>query len=536
MYSILIVDDERNIREGISRNIQWETLGFKLVGSCENGIEALDYVEKYQPDVVLTDICMPFMDGIALSENIMAMKPDTKVIVLTGHDKFEYVQKAIKLKISDFILKPIMPKELVELLKKIKEELDEEKQQIESVQLLKQQLLESLPLRRERFLNRWIRNTLSSEEILQKLKTLEIKLNVEKSFSVVAVVEIKKCELDKMTFDMREIVYRGALNACTSTAVKIDQSVVFENYNERIVMIFSDENVERLIETVDLAALKVVETVRRHLKTEVVIGIGNIVDKCDGIKASYRSAKDAMDYHMINNNSVIKIDDMVMKSEKKISKIGSSKLTKMIRSGNIKELNRATDIFFDEVKKSCSDIRELYVYVQNNITSILILLEEQDINYSDIIKSDRNPLLEVYEFNSLDDLQEWYKALILKVVGYIRSYHSNFQKKQALIAKDIINEQYSDPTLSLKKICGELHISSSYFSSLFKDAFNMTFIECLTSVRVEKAKELMINSEMRSYEIAELVGYNDPHYFSVIFKKNVGQSPTEFRSKKGVSQ
>jgi two-component system response regulator YesN len=174
MYKILIADDEANVREGIRDNLNWSELGFEVVGDFENGREVIQAAAQLQPDVVLTDINMPFVDGLEVSRYLFEHFPRTKVIILTGYDEFEYAQQALKLKVHDYILKPNTANELRQILTRLKAELDEEATQTENLSNLKQRLKESLPLVRERFLNQLTAGSVREGELEDKLSYLEL--------------------------------------------------------------------------------------------------------------------------------------------------------------------------------------------------------------------------------------------------------------------------------------------------------------------------------------------------------------------------
>ena len=152
LYKVLIVDDEEEIRHGIIKKIDWEKYGFTVVGDAENGKDAIDKVEKFQPDIIMTDIKMPFMDGLELGEYVYKESPSTKIIIFSGSDDLEYAHKAIKINVVEYVLKPINSIELIEVLKKLKNTMDEEYNEKKNFEKLNKYYLESLPIMKEKFL------------------------------------------------------------------------------------------------------------------------------------------------------------------------------------------------------------------------------------------------------------------------------------------------------------------------------------------------------------------------------------------------
>ena len=195
LYRIILVDDEEEVRKGIIRKIDWETLGFQVVGDAENGQDALEKIEQLEPDVVMTDIRMPYMDGLTLTSWIRQKYPSVKVLIFSGFDDFEYAQQAIKLNVTEYILKPVNVEELTQILNRVRENLDQEIEQRRDVDRLRESYLNSLPILRELFLNDMVRGNMPAEDIRQKLEEYKIDiLGAEKWLTAVINVENETAE------------------------------------------------------------------------------------------------------------------------------------------------------------------------------------------------------------------------------------------------------------------------------------------------------------------------------------------------------
>ena len=189
-YRILLVDDEEEVRKGILRKMDWEKLGFQVAGDAENGEEALEKIEQLKPDVVMTDIRMPYMDGLTLTSRIRQKYPSMKVLIFSGYDDFEYAQQAIKLNVTEYILKPVNVEELTEILNRVRENLDEEIEQRRDINLLRERYRSSLPIIREIFLNDLVRGNVDEEEVKPKLEEYGVNiLNARKLIAAVISVE-----------------------------------------------------------------------------------------------------------------------------------------------------------------------------------------------------------------------------------------------------------------------------------------------------------------------------------------------------------
>ena len=179
MYKIILVDDEEEVRRGVLNKIQWNKYGFEIVGEAENGKEALEIVEKNTPDIVITDIKMPFMDGMKLTQILYERFPTIKTIILTGFDEFEYAKTAIKLNVIEYVLKPVSSEDIIELLINVKEKLDREFEEKKNIKLLKESYIKSLPILREKFLSSIIRGNINIDEIKEKEKKYNVNLKGE---------------------------------------------------------------------------------------------------------------------------------------------------------------------------------------------------------------------------------------------------------------------------------------------------------------------------------------------------------------------
>ncbi|MBW7457206.1 response regulator, partial [Paenibacillus sepulcri] len=168
MYKVILVDDEAVVRHGLKHTIDWARHGFELIGDYPNGREAWEAVEEHKPDLIISDICMPFMDGLELAGAVASTYPYIKMIILTGFDEFQYAQQAIRLKVSDFVLKPITAQEIRDLLDKARNEMDDERKRLEDLGRLQAQLTQSLPLLKERFLERLVISGLEETEIAER--------------------------------------------------------------------------------------------------------------------------------------------------------------------------------------------------------------------------------------------------------------------------------------------------------------------------------------------------------------------------------
>jgi len=533
MYKILIVDDEPVVRNGIKNTIDWNGAGFEFVGDCEDGREAMKMVDALQPDVVLTDIYMPFVDGLELARYISEKYPHIKVIILTGYDDFEYAQQAVKLKVYDFLLKPITANELRKILEKVKNDLDTEVKKAEELKKLKLQLRESMPLLRERFLERLVLGQLRTGELEEKLNLFGI--NFEGSEFITLAVDIDEYgKLGKMQQEAEdELLLFAVFNISEEIVTRERSGIVFQNRNNNIVIILSGRNSLSVKETAIRLADEIRQAVENFLGFTVTIGIGVVCSSLMDLNHSYKGSLSALDYRFVlGKNKVINITDMEHNdTEFSLHKMQwEKKITSLLKVGTSKEIDEAVETVIKNLKDSLMPVRRCYIYIQQIITSIINTIDELGIDENEVFEG-KNPFMEVYRFKTLDEMDLWLKKICMKSAKAIVDKRSDYSKVQVERAIEFIKQNYNDAGISLNSVCKHLFISVSYFSLIFKNNTGKTFIEYLTSIRIEKAMELLKTTNLRSYEISKRVGYDDPHYFSSIFKKETGMSPTEYREK-----
>ena len=533
MYKILVVDDEAVVREGIRDNIEWDELGFSLAGVCENGSEAMEAVDRAQPEVVLTDICMPFVDGLELTRYISGKYPSIKVIILTGFDEFEYAQQAVRLKAYDFILKPITASELRDKLRKLKEDLDAEKQKLEDIGKLRLQVVESLPLLRERFLNRMVSGNLSEAD-KNKLDFFNISFTGDNF--VAAVIDVEDYgdfATDHPDTD-DELLLFAVFNISEEIVSRYEGGLVFQNPNEKSIAVLSGDARDVLRDKAVCIFEELRQTLEKYLKITVSIGIGNVCTGIKEIKTSYKRAVSALDYRfLLGKNRVIYIGDMEDSMDKRPSynTEWEKKLILGIKTGTTEEIGDIVGRIIQSLKESNVSLDNYYILMQHLIISIIDSLSEAGVNVGELLKEKVNPLTDIYRMKTLADVEVWLKDFCNRASGYITSRRDNYSMVQAIKAEEYIKENYMDQDLSLNSLCKHLLMSVSYFSMVFKNHTGETFIEYLTRVRMEKAVELLKTTDLKSYEVADRVGYADPHYFGLIFKKATGMTPIECRER-----
>jgi len=537
MYKVLLVDDERLTREAISQNVPWNNIGFALIGTAENGKEAVALVEKEQPDLVLTDICMPVMDGIALSGYLYEHYPETKVIIISGYDDFEYAKQAIKYGVSNYILKPITSSELVEELEKTRLKIEQSQKKKSEFEAIRHRFAKSVPTLRSHFLTRLIEGNYLKNDIDAQMNQLEISLRGRYQAVVMLEVEDSTAFFVLYPTAADELIKFAVANIAEEIAAEIHDIVFFENELNGSHFIAAADSREALSGLIESICRKMITAIWDYVQTKVCALIGEVVQGPENWKQSYRSALDAREYKFLFKGHDLIFGVNVIKpkgNETPELTHKTEKLVLMIKLNQIEEIKIETAAIFLRLRESGREKKELLVIIQNLIMEILIGLED---HLPETVKGDGKTafIMQVMESRHLSDIEAQFLEYCIGLSEEIAGKREDPSEKQAIRAMDYIEKNYMNEDMSLNMVCEYLCVSTSYFSAIFKNYTGETFIEALTRVRIDKAKDLLESSDMKNYEVAMAVGYRDPHYFSSIFKKRVKMTPTEYarRLKRG---
>lgn len=533
MYRILFVDDEQEVRQGIISRINWEKYGFQIMGQAENGKDALEIIERDVPDIVITDIKMPLMDGMELTLTLYENYPTVKIIILTGFDEFKYAQQSIKYGVSEYILKPVLPKDMEDLLSKLKVNMDEEVAKKEDIKMLKAHYVESLPILKDNFFNQLITRKIETKKIENKIK--KYSLNLKGSSFVCAVISLDVATLKGSNFNEEDIDIAkfAILNISNEIILKHGAGEVFFNSDLIAVILCLDEYYEKVSARKSFLILEEIrQNIEKYMKFQVTIGMGEVLENLSQIPRSFLSANKALDYRLlVGNNRVIYIQDV--EPQKKDTIVFDEQKERLLNTslkfGTEKEVVGAINELFNEFSNVKASFKEYQMYLIELIAAILKVSKSMELDLSDVLGEKLNLFEEAYKFNSLTQAKEWITSICLLLTKSIVSKRQNTCKLLLQKAMLYINENYGDPNMSINMVSNHLHISPSYMSLIFKKETGATFSDYIVGVRLEAAKEFLKNTNLKTAEIAEKIGYSDPHYFSYFFKKNFGMSPREYR-------
>ena len=535
LYSIILVDDEEEVRKSIIKQIDWESAGFKVVGDAENGEDALEKIEVLEPDVVLTDIRMPYMDGLTLAEKIRQRYPSMKVVIFSGYDDFEYAQKAIKLNVTEYILKPVNVEELTSILKRIKSNLDEEIEEKRNVSRLRENYRKSLPIIREQFFNDMVHRRLSDDLIESKLREYDIPITGARKWVIAAVDVEKSDDRSKKTLSLHEEEELIPISVMQIVREKLKSYCRFSLFQSTaeaemvVIAALDDDNTTTGL--IDVLG-DICKEAKRILEVPVTIGIGHSVTGLSKIAGSYQSAVEALGYKAVVGSGItIYINDMepVGSGKLEFDNADESDFISAVKFGPDEKIEAVTTRISGKLESAKVHYRQQQVYVFGVLNTIIQMIQQYDLNLEEILGGELEYLSVIDKLQKREEFGDWLLKTAHKMNQAINQERDITTRQVIQQAKQYIMDNYQNPDLSVEMICRHLHMSPAYFSTMFKKETGQAYIAYLTEIRLNKAVELLNKTDDKTYVIASKVGYQEQNYFSYVFKKKFGVSPTKFR-------
>jgi two-component system response regulator YesN len=525
MYSVFLVEDEVVVREGIRNSIPWEETPYTLAGEAPDGEMALSIIKDVKPDILVTDIRMPFMDGLALARIVKKTQPWVKIIILSGHDEFQYAKEAISIGVEEYLLKPVSAQDMIDALGKVAQRIEDEKRKLDSMESLKQQVQSTADMMREQWLSDLVTGFVNTGDSLEKARELGIDL-ISHSY-VVAIVEITSHEED-----FRELAKAKRL-VLAHIALRSDV-IAFSHGVDKLVLIVKSGGQETLEESVYTIAQGIKFETERNTLCSVSVAIGASSERIGGIPHSYADALRALKYLMATGRrAIIGINDIQTVDARELARLGSDPVADKLRYATRDDIDCLVSQYLDMLGDKSSKSNFIGYYI---LYDIVVAASAIIGDLSGDIRSVFPSGIQQERIAEIAASRELFSAEIRRIIGAVVSlreaksagkYGGMIQK-----AKRYIDANFADPDISLHSVASFVNVSPNHFSAIFSQESGESFIEYLTCVRLNRAKQLLSSTQMKSADIAYEVGFNDPHYFSFIFKKNVGTSPRDWRAEK----
>lgn len=539
MLKVFLVEDEVVVREGFKKNINWQEHGLSFVGEANDGELAYPLIQELRPDIIITDIKMPFMDGLQLSRLVKKEMPAVKIIILSGYDEFEYAKEAIEIGVTEYLLKPISSAQIIETVLRVKQIIEQEQGQKVYLERFHKEMLEYEKLERKQFFKELVSKRLSVSELLDKGG----RLGMELSAPSYAIVLFQLCPGSDKSDEYIEEVINLEYKLEAQFALE-GQAVLFERDLEGFAVLAKGSGKEP-VEAVTQRCLDILRsTLGQSADVSYFAAVSVPVQRLAELSPAFEEVRRAFVYRYIPGRKEIfctqqprdlpLAQDMdISLTTLDISKFGKKVLERFLRSGAKEDaLHFVTDYFNSIGQNHMHSILFRQYIAMDAIFTVIAFVEELGSNKTAFVERCGDLVNTAEVLASVEGTRDYLtrfftEALELRELSASQKYSVLLQS-----AQQYISENYSSDEISLNQVAATVNISPSHFSTIFSQETGSTFIEYLTGVRMEKAKELLRCSGMKTSEIGYAVGYRDPHYFSYLFKKRQGCTPKEFRSGK----
>lgn len=526
-YTVLLVDDEEEVLQVIRKKINWEGLGFSVIGYADNGVKALEMVEEFQPDVVMTDIKMPYMDGMELSKRIKTEFPATKILIFTGFDEFEYAKEAIHLEVEEYILKPVNSVELTNVFTQMKIKLDQEISEKRSTQILKKYYAESLPFLKTNFYSTLIEGKIQGKEVEKYLADYQITFTGP--YYCCLVVHTSSTQVAE---GMNPVLLAMSVQKQAKERLGERWKAKCFSYLGNTVMIAQLEDENEISELTDECD-RFCKYARRIIGAVVTVGVGWVCSDILELSSSYSSAREAVSYRALYGTCrAINIKEIAPQETGEAtipSDAGISNLFKMIRLSPKEDIMKEANQYMNRVFPPSKSLQQHHIAVMELVSVLYRFAASNDIS-TDVFSGDMGELYGKLTEMAPDVLRKWFVDICLAFRENLINSRNRSTKSFVLRAQEYVRDHYGDTDLSLDSICENLGVSNSYFSTIFKKETGKSFISYLTDYRMDQAAQRLVATDKKSYAIAKEVGYADPNYFSYVFKRQFGASPSKYRT------
>lgn len=535
---VFLVEDEMVIRRGIKNSIDWEKEGYIFCGEASDGELAYPMIIKEKPDILITDIRMPFMDGLELCKLVKKELPNIKILILSGYDEFDYAKEAIRLGVTEYLLKPISSGKLLEALNGVSESIRREKEDKDLVRKYMEEMRENTEHEKQKFFEQMIAGNLSMADALETGKKYE--MNLSAGMYNLLLFRFTLGEENRKSGEL----LGEAEYAIEKLTERLEYVFEFQRGVEGWAFLLMADNEEQMSERVKELSKDLEEIMKNYSTIAYFGGIGQPVARLRELEESFREAERALAARFtMELNRIISVEDIRMAQnvdtldDIEITSFGEiektrTMLEKFLNNGAEDEIDEFVDVYINELPEENlkSVLMRQYIIMDAYIVMMSFCEKIEGIEGEMQAQSEelKNSMKTI---QTLEEIKNYIRMLLKKIIGVRDTISGRRYSDIIEIAKDQIRKTYMSDEISLNTIAAEVGMSPSYFSSIFSKGMGKTFVEYLTEIRMDRAKELLMCSSMKTSEIGYEVGYKDPHYFSYIFKKTQNCTPKEFRAR-----
>ena len=532
-YKAMIVDDEAEVREGIAERLDWERLGFDVAAQAENGLDAIEKAECNEVDLLITDIKMPFMDGLSMIAEFRMLHPSAKIVILTGFDDAEYARQAIKLGVTEYVLKPVNAEELTGVLVRMKEQLDRDYHEKFDIAMLRAQYEKALPAMRERFLGELLWRRMTAGEIEEAVSSYNLDIGAAPGKLVIV--------FDLSLRGPREQTIEGEL-----IPISIQQ-IIGETLGGRcgfalcpglsqIVAITAWEGADPVSRAV-LLGNDIAVRCKRILDIRVTCGVSKLYAVLSETPAAYAQARAALEYRGEPGlGRAIYIGDAETEGDQPYMMDDQNErlLLCAVRASAPGQVESVVDGLVRRMDTLGDDAWQRQAY----LISVCNSLNRIVLQYGLSAETELTERIAARLALPGDEaqLRAWLTDVCTFLCGSVARRRESMPRLLAEKAVRYIEERYGESTLSAEAVCAHLHVSRSYFFEVFKRQTGRSFVQYLTDVRMEHAVALLHDPDMKTIAVAYAVGYEEPNYFSHVFKRCFGVTPARYRRQETESE
>ena len=526
MLKVFLAEDELVVREGLRDMIPWEQYGFSFAGEASDGEMALPLVRKIKPDVLITDIKMPFMDGLAFSRLVSKELPGTKIIILSGYDDFAYAQQAIELHVDQYLLKPITKANMIHALEQTKARIEEEREQQDYRQRFVRESQEYEHYARRLFFEKLVGGELSVSEIYEQADRLELELDAE-AYNIVF-----------FTLQPKE---RGTAYSEQSAALQDDLLQDFLQFPDFLVFRGNALSYAVLLKgskgQIEALTGRCVELISQRctayeMSVDWYVAVGAPTERLSCLPQCYSAANHALAYrHLMPNVHVLKTE--ILERRAKLSAYSAvdqghldpALIQGFIQNGLRTEIEDFVTEYYDRLGDACDSLMFRHYLLLSARINALAAAEALGLDREQLAQRLPQP-----ELDAPLALREYFTQVLRTAID-MRDEESIRQSGGIVdSAVAYIDLHYTDENISLNTVARAINVSTNYLSAMFSQKTGMSFVEYLTQKRMTRAKQLLRQGGKRSGEVAAEIGYRDPRYFSFVFKKTQGCTPREYRA------
>ncbi len=529
MLKVFLVEDEVVVREGIKNNIDWAGNGYEFCGEASDGELAFPMIQKCKPDILITDIKMPFMDGLTLSKLVKKEMPWTEIIILTGYEEFEYAKEGIHIGVAKYLSKPISGSELLKEVDALATIIYDKQKEREIRDKYTREMEENIEREKTELCHLLVTGGKSAAEIHERAR----KIDIELSAIWYNILIIKARSTQKAQGE-----YSGSIikvNEEIKDYIEQEGIIEFEgNLDEKIIIIKADTK-EELEQKLDRLIVKMKSVYIEHENIRYFGGVGEAVNRLTELPEAYVKANQAMAQQYLVSESRImhyyELKSGVTQEEFNIrsidpEQVDSSKVREFLKVASQDEVEYFVEAFFGGFETTAMNSKMFLQYITMDIYfSVIDFVESMQRKRDEIEAID--PYSKAFE--TIENAKVYVQKIIKQAIG-IRNEIAN--DRYGDVVNDVmryIEEHYSEEDLSLNTLATSVNFSPNHLSAVFSQKTGRTIIKYLTDYRMNKAKELLRCTGKRSSIISTEVGYKDPHYFSYLFKKTQGMTPTQYR-------